>query len=115
MAHGAVMGNLFCSPSSQQVCSGAKAANNGGGVLFSFGNYAGDVLHFGEACERLITEGIPCDIVLVTDDVASAPLAEFEKRRGIAGDLTVFKAAAAAAEKGQNLVACWQVAAIIAS
>ncbi|HCR97330.1 MULTISPECIES: dihydroxyacetone kinase family protein [Halomonas] len=103
LAHGAVMGNLFCSPSSQQVYSVAKAAHNGGGVLLSFGNYAGDVLHFGEARERLIAEGIPCEIVLVTDDVASAPLEEIDKRRGIAGDLTVFKAAAAAAENGLSL------------
>lgn len=110
LAHGAVMGNLFCSPSSQQVYSVAKAANNGGGVLLSFGNYAGDVLHFGEARERLIADGIPCEIVLVTDDVASAPLAEIDKRRGIAGDLTVFKAAAAAAEKGLSLDEVVQVA-----
>lgn len=103
LAHGAVMGNLFCSPSSQQVYSVAKAASNGGGVLLSFGNYAGDVLHFGEARERLIAEGIPCEIVLVADDVASAPLKELDKRRGIAGDLTVFKAAAAAAEQGLSL------------
>ncbi len=110
LAHGAVMGNLFCSPSSQQVYSVAKAANNGAGVLLSFGNYAGDVLHFGEARERLIAEGIPCEIVLVTDDVASAPLEEFDKRRGIAGDLTVFKAAAAAAENGLSLGDVVQVA-----
>ncbi|MBE0405068.1 dihydroxyacetone kinase family protein [Halomonas citrativorans] len=110
LAHGAVMGNLFCSPSSQQVYSVAKAAHNGGGVLLSFGNYAGDVLHFGEARERLIAEGIPCEIVLVTDDVASAPLEEIDKRRGIAGDLTVFKAAAAAAENGLSLEAVVVVA-----
>ncbi|TFH84785.1 dihydroxyacetone kinase family protein [Billgrantia azerbaijanica] len=103
LAHGAVMGNLFCSPSAQQVYSVAKAANNGGGVLLTFGNYAGDVLHFGQARERLIAEGIPCEIVTITDDVASAPLAEIDKRRGIAGDLTVFKAAAAAAEAGRTL------------
>lgn len=110
LAHGAVMGNLFCSPSAQQVYSVAKAASNGGGVLLSFGNYAGDVLHFGEARERLIAEGIPCEIVLVTDDVASAPLEELDKRRGIAGDLTVFKAAAAAAEKGLSLAEVVEVA-----
>lgn len=103
LAHGAVMGNLFCSPSAQQVYSVAKAANNGGGVLLTFGNYAGDVLHFGEARERLIAEGIPCEIVTITDDVASAPLSEIDRRRGIAGDLTVFKVAAAAAEEGGNL------------
>ncbi len=46
LAHGAAMGNLFASPSAQQVYAVAKAADNGGGVLFSYGNYAGDVLHF---------------------------------------------------------------------
>ncbi|GGX98118.1 erythrulose kinase [Litchfieldella qijiaojingensis] len=103
LAHGAVMGNLFTSPSAQQVYSVAKAADNGGGVLLTFGNYAGDVLHFGQVRERLIAEGIPCEIVTITDDVASASLDEFGKRRGIAGDLTVFKTAAAAAESGASL------------
>ena len=110
LAHGAVMGNLFTSPSAQQVYSVAKAADNGGGVLLSFGNYAGDVLHFGRARERLIAEGIPCEIVTITDDVASASLVEFDKRRGIAGDLAVFKAAAAAAEAGATLDAVVAVA-----
>lgn len=103
LAHGAVMGNLFASPSAQQVYSVCKAANNGAGVLLSFGNYAGDVLHFGKARERLIGEGIPCEIVAVVDDVSSASREELHKRRGIAGDLTVFKVAAAAAEAGHSL------------
>ncbi|WP_251976313.1 dihydroxyacetone kinase family protein [Salinicola avicenniae] len=103
LAHGAVMGNLFASPSAQQVYNVCKAANNGGGVLLSFGNYAGDVLHFGQARERLIREGIPCEIVAVIDDVSSAEQEELHKRRGIAGDLTVFKVAAAAAEAGYSL------------
>jgi dihydroxyacetone kinase len=81
----------------------ARAANNGGGVLLMFGNYAGDVLHFGLACERLRAEGIPCETIAITDDISSAPLAEKEKRRGVAGDLVVFKAAAAAAERGDSL------------
>ncbi|WP_110677245.1 dihydroxyacetone kinase family protein [Salinicola sp. RZ23] len=103
LAHGAVMGNLFASPSAQQVYNVCKAANNGGGVLLSFGNYAGDVLHFGQARERLIREGIPCEIVAVIDDISSADREELHKRRGIAGDLTVFKVAAAAAEAGYSL------------
>lgn len=103
LAHGAAMGNLFASPSAQQICSVARAANNGGGVLLMFGNYAGDVLHFGLACERLRAEGIPCETIAITDDISSAPLAEKEKRRGVAGDLVVFKAAAAAAERGDSL------------
>src|SRR5215210_1683543 len=52
LAHGAAMGNLFASPSAQQVYSVAKAANNGAGVLLGYGNYAGDVLHFNQAQER---------------------------------------------------------------
>lgn len=103
LAHGAAMGNLFASPSSQQICSVARAANNGGGVLLMFGNYAGDVLHFGLARERLRAEGIPCETIAITDDISSAPLVEKEKRRGVAGDLVVFKAAAAAAERGDSL------------
>ncbi len=103
LAHGAAMGNLFASPSAQQICSVARAANNGGGVLLAFGNYAGDVLHFGLARERLIAEGIPCEVIAITDDISSAVAAEEEKRRGVAGDLVVFKAAAAAAERGDSL------------
>ena len=103
LAHGAAMGNLFASPSAQQICSVAKAANNGAGVLLAFGNYAGDVLHFGLARERLIAEGIPCELIAVTDDITSAGQHEPEKRRGVAGDLVVFKAAAAAAEQGASL------------
>jgi dihydroxyacetone kinase len=100
MAHGAAMGNLFASPSAQQIYNVAKAANNGAGVLLGYGNYAGDVLHFNQAQDRLRKEGIDCRSIAVTDDVSSAPLAERTKRRGIAGDLTVFKVAAAAAEAG---------------
>lgn len=103
LAHGAAMGNLFASPSAQQICSVAKAVNNGAGVLLAFGNYAGDVLHFGLARERLIAEGIPCELIAVTDDITSAAKNEREKRRGVAGDLVVFKAAAAAAEQGASL------------
>lgn len=102
-AHGAAMGNLFASPSAQQVYSVAKAAHNGGGVLFTYGNYAGDVLNFTQAQERLIAEGIDCRTVVVTDDISSAPVTEAHKRRGVAGDFAVFKAAAAAAEAGHDL------------
>ncbi|MDH1088119.1 dihydroxyacetone kinase family protein [Pantoea brenneri] len=110
LAHGAAMGNLFASPSAQQIYNVARAANNGGGVLLMFGNYAGDVLHFGQACERLRGEGIPCDILAVTDDISSAGIDEIEKRRGVAGDLTVFKVACAAAEAGYALPEVLRVA-----
>ena len=102
-ASGAVCGNIFTSPSAGQAYRVAKAAHRGGGVLFSFGNYAGDVLHFGEAQDRLRSEGIDARTVLCTDDIASAPADQIAKRRGIAGDFTVFKIAGAAAERGDDL------------
>ena len=103
LAHGAAMGNLFASPSTQRAYSVAKAADQGRGVLFSYGNYAGDVLNFDAAQDQLREEGIDCRTVLVTDDIWSAPPGEVDKRRGIAGDLTVFKVASAAAEEGASL------------
>jgi D-erythrulose 4-kinase len=103
LAAAAVCGPIFTSPSAAHVYRVARAAQNGGGVLLSYGNYAGDVLHFDQAQERLNAEGIPTRTVLVTDDIASAPPAQRDLRRGIAGDLTVFKVAGAAADRGLDL------------
>ena len=103
LANGAALGNIFASPSAKQICSVARAASRGGGVLLSFGNYAGDVLHFGQAAEKLNRNGIPTKILAVTDDISSASSDEIQKRRGVAGDLAVFKVAAAAAEEGLTL------------
>lgn len=100
-ASGAVVGNIFTSPSAAQVYSVAKAADQGKGVILTFGNYAGDVMNFGIAADRLRREGIDTRIVLVTDDVASSPTEE--QRRGIAGDFTVFKALGAAAATGADI------------
>ncbi|WP_157154999.1 dihydroxyacetone kinase family protein [Diaminobutyricimonas sp. LJ205] len=103
LAHGAAMGNLFASPSANQVESVARASENGKGVLLSYGNYAGDVLHFTAAQDALRADGIDCRSVAVTDDIFSAQPHEKHKRRGIAGDLTVFKVAGAAAASGYDL------------
>lgn len=103
LAHGAVVGDIFTSPSTEQVYRVGQALDGGAGVLFSFGNYAGDVMNFGAAQERLRREGIDCRTVLVTDDVASATIDEREKRRGVAGDFAVFKVAGAAADRGDSL------------
>ena len=102
-AHGAPCGNIFSSPSSDQVYSVAKNAENGGGVILGFGHYAGDVLHFGVAAEKLRAEGIDVRIVAVSDDVASGAKGNHRDRRGIAGDLTVFKIAGAAIQAGADL------------
>ncbi|MEV7086236.1 dihydroxyacetone kinase family protein [Streptomyces sp. NPDC093085] len=103
LAHGAAVGNPFSSPSAQQVLSVARAAAQGRGVLLSYGNYAGDVLHFGAAEATLRAEGIDCRTVRVTDDIFSAPADRTDQRRGIAGDFTVFKIAGAAAAAGHDL------------
>ncbi|GAB3601585.1 dihydroxyacetone kinase family protein [Microbacterium tumbae] len=111
LAHGAAMGNLFASPSAQQIHAVATAAHRGAGVFFAYGNYAGDVLNFDAAQERLRGEGIEAATVTVTDDIFSASPEERRKRRGIAGDLTVFRAAAAAAEAGYDLAGVAEIAA----
>lgn len=110
LAHGAAVGNVFASPSAQQIRSVARAAHTGGGVLLMYGNYAGDVLHFGQAAERLAADGVEARTFAVTDDISSAAPEESAKRRGIAGDLPVFKAAAAAAEQGLPLAEVLAVA-----
>lgn len=103
MAHGAVCGNVFASPSASQAYSVAKAADNGGGIIISYGNYAGDVLHFGQAAEQLRAEGYDVRTVEVSDDVASGPKDDTRKRRGVAGDVIVFKIMGAAAERGHSI------------
>ena len=110
LAHGAAMGNVFASPSAQQVYAVAKSVATEAGVLLSYGNYAGDVLNFDQAEARLNAEGIPCRTVRVTDDIYSAGPDERAKRRGVAGDLAVFRAAAWAAEQGLDLDAVATIA-----
>ncbi len=103
MAHGAVCGNIFASPAGGQVASVVRAADNGGGTLLLFGNYAGDCLQFGKAAADLGREGLDARIVAISDDIASRDPAHHGERRGIAGDLFVVKVAGAAAEEGMGL------------
>ena len=109
-ADGAVVGNIFTSPSAEEAESVARAAHGDAGVLLITGNYAGDVMNFGLAVTQLRSEGIDAHYFAVTDDIASAPLGEEAKRRGIAGDVTVFKCASAAAEDGLDLAGVVRVA-----
>jgi D-erythrulose 4-kinase len=71
----------------------ARLAHHGAGILLGFGNYARNVLNFGKAARRLVSEGIDVRILAVTDDVASAPAETPSLRWGVAGDVAVFKAA----------------------
>ena len=110
MGHGAPCGNIFSSPSASQVYSVARNAQNGGGVILGFGNYAGDVLHFGAAAEKLRAEGVDVRIIKVSDDIVSNSPENHRDRRGIAGDLPVFKIAGAAIEAGADLDAAEAIA-----
>ncbi|WP_422747156.1 D-erythrulose 4-kinase [Mycobacterium sp. WMMD1722] len=109
-ADGAVVGNIFTSPSAEEAASVARAAHGDAGVLLTTGNYAGDVMNFGLAVTQLRADGIDAHYLAVTDDIASAPKGDEASRRGIAGDFTVFKCASAAAEEGLDLAGVIRVA-----
>jgi len=103
LADAAACGNIFASPPPNVVLAAIHAANHGRGVVMGYGNYAGDVMNFGLAAQQASAEGIEVKEIHVTDDVASASKSEVNKRRGIAGDVIVFKCAGAAAEQGLSL------------
>lgn len=99
LADAAAIGNVFASPPPQPIIACAKAVDRGAGVLFMYGNYAGDVMNFDMAADMLELEGIEARTVLTTDDIASAPPSERDKRRGVAGNVFIFKVAGAACDK----------------
>jgi dihydroxyacetone kinase-like protein len=103
LADGVAIGNVFAAPTPNTVQEVAKAVDQGKGVLFVYGNYAGDVLNFDMAAELLDFDDVQTRTVLVADDVASAPEERKGDRRGIAGDVFVIKIAGAASEKGLSL------------
>lgn len=103
LADGVAMGNVFAAPPPNTILEVTKAVDSGKGVLYVYGNYAGDVLNFDMAAELAEFEDIQTRTVLVNDDAASAPTERIGDRRGIAGDVIVFKIAGAAAEAGLAL------------
>lgn len=103
LADAAACGNIFASPDPNTVYETAKAVEQGKGVLFVYGCYAGDNLNFDMGEEFLNDKGIPTAHVRVWDDVASAPRERIEDRRGIAGDVFVVKIAGAACDAGLSL------------
>lgn len=103
-------GDVFASPSADEMATAMRAANGGAGVLKLYGNYGGDVMNFDMAADLVEMDGIESTTVLLADDVASAPLAEREKRRGVAGMVFTFKIAGAAAEAGLDLAGVTRVA-----
>jgi dihydroxyacetone kinase-like protein len=100
---GVAVGNVFSSPSSEQIFEATKAVSGGAGVLYVYGNYGGDVLNFDLAADLADLEGIDIKTVVLTDDVASAPAERSDSRRGVAGMVFAFKCGGAAAERGDSL------------
>jgi dihydroxyacetone kinase/dihydroxyacetone kinase-like protein len=103
LCDGVAIGNVFSSPSSQQCFEATKAVSGGAGVLYLYGNYGGDVFNFDLAADLADLEDIATRTVLGRDDVASQPKERKTDRRGVAGIVFAYKAAGAAAERGDSL------------
>ena len=103
LASGAAIGNVFSSPTVDQIAAATHGVHSGKGVLYLYGNYSGDVLNFDSAAEELDADGIRIETVLVADDVASAPPGRSAHRRGVAGMFYAFKIAGAKAKAGGTL------------
>ena len=103
MLDGVAVGDVFQSPSADQMLEVTKRVDSGAGVLYLYGNYGGDVLNFDLATDLAAAEGIRVETVLGADDVASAPKGDEARRRGIAGIFFLYKVAGAAADAGLDL------------
>ena len=103
MADGAACGDVFAAPAPQIVCEAALAVDQGNGVLFLYGNYAGDIMNFNLGAEMAEEAGVDTRTVLIADDVASAPPERKGDRRGIAGLVPIVKIAGAASQGAENL------------
>lgn len=103
LCSGVAIGNVFSSPSSEQIFEATKAVDGGAGVLYLYGNYGGDVLNFDLAADLADLEDILTATVVGRDDVASQPHDRKLDRRGVAGIIFAYKAAGAAAERGDSL------------
>lgn len=97
LADACAVGDVFSSPSVEQIVEAVRAVNTGAGVLLLHGNYSGDNMNFEMAAEIAGMEGIETMSVRVADDVVSASAEERNKRRGIAGLVYAYKIAGAKA------------------
>lgn len=99
LADAAVLGDIFAAPAPNVILQTTEAVSNGKGVIYIYGNYAGDNMNFDIAAELADDDDIKTHSIRVWDDVASAPLDKIQERRGTAGDLYVLKIAGAASEQ----------------
>ena len=98
------IGDVFSSPSAEQMAKAMEAADGGAGVLRLYGNYGGDIMNFDMAGETLEMEkDLESTTVVLADDIASASTKEAAKRRGVAGMVYAFKVAGAAADQSMDL------------
>jgi dihydroxyacetone kinase-like protein len=111
LADGAACGQVFAAPSPDLVLAATRAVHRGRGVLYMYGNYAGDNMNFDIGAELAADAGITVRTVRVWDDVAAAPPERTADRRGIAGDIYVIKIAGGAAAKLGSLDEVYRVAA----
>ncbi|MCW8345871.1 MULTISPECIES: dihydroxyacetone kinase subunit DhaK [Vibrio] len=96
LADAAALGDIFAAPPPNVILQTTEAVNNGKGVIYIYGNYAGDNMNFDIAAELADDDDIKTHTIRVWDDVASAPLEKITERRGTAGDVYVLKIAGAA-------------------
>jgi dihydroxyacetone kinase-like protein len=103
MVDAVAVGEIFTSPSAQTFQDAFKAADGGRGVACLYGNYAGDNMNVKIAMRKAKADGIEVRTVVANDDVPSAPTAERENRRGVAGEVLMWKAGGARASLGGSL------------
>ena len=111
LSDGAACGNIFAAPTPNIILEATRALNQGRGILYLYGNYAGDNMNFDIAAEMAAEEGIAVKTVRIWDDVASAPLKKITERRGIAGDLFVIKIGGAVSAVVKELEEVYRVTA----
>ena len=103
MVDAVAIGELFSSPTAKSFHDAIRAADGGAGVAVLYGNYAGDNMNVKMAARMAAKEGITVATVVANDDVCSAPLTEREKRRGVAGEIFMWKIGGAKADQGASL------------
>jgi dihydroxyacetone kinase-like protein len=103
MCDAVAVGEIFTSPPAQMFYDAIKAADGGKGVAILYGNYAGDNMNVAMAMEEAADEGIEVKKVVANDDVPSAPASERENRRGVAGEILMWKVGGAKAAMGGSL------------
>ena len=106
IADAVAVGNIFSTPPPDPIFQCVQAVSGQAGVLLVYGNYVGDVMNFDMAAELARDHGIETRSIVTTDDVASSPRENRDSRRGVAGNVFVFKVAGAACDKGWSLDAC---------